>query len=203
MSSTKLYFVRHGETEWNVEDKMQGISDSPLTGKGIANAKLLGEKLKDFQGGIDIIYSSTMGRASHTAAIIAKELALPVIETDKLRERNMGIFEGYSWDYVKKNFPDEFAKTISTDSDYKIPGGGDSKNDYINLVTSFLDIAAGDELSGKNILAVTHRGFIGFVMRTVLSIPYHTKGAIIVNNASIAGFTLKKGHWMLERFGEC
>ncbi len=200
MTEAKLYLVRHGETEWNREDKMQGVKDSPLTDKGIEHAGLLGERLKGLPGGIDIIYTSDLGRASDTAGIIGRYLSLPVTADERLRERNMGIFEGYSWDYVRENFPQEFKKTVSDDNSYRIPEG-ESKNEYIEKVRSFLDFAS-HEHEGDRVLAVTHRGFINFALRIILSVPFHERMGIVVHNTSLAGFTLHKGRWMLERFGD-
>jgi len=200
MQETRLYLVRHGETIWNREDKMQGIKDSPLTGKGIEHASQLGKKLKTLSGGIDKIYSSDLGRAFETAILIGSHLSLSVTRDERLRERNMGIFEGCSWDYVREHYPDEFAKTVSDDNDYRIPDG-DTKAEYIEKVVSFLDFAA-KEHDGGRILAVTHRGFINFALRIILSIPFHERLGIVVKNAGIAGFTLHKGRWMLERFGD-
>ncbi|MCL2706294.1 MAG: histidine phosphatase family protein [Spirochaetaceae bacterium] len=197
---TKLYLVRHGETIWNVEDKMQGVKDSPLTEKGIEHARKLGQTLKNLSIGIDKIYSSDLGRALDTAKLIGEVLKLDIHKDERLRERNMGIFEGYSWDSVRDHFPEEFAKTVSDDNDYRIPGG-DTKAEYIDQVSSFLDYT-GKEHEGKKILAVTHRGFIGFALRIVLSIPFNARMGVVVGNTVLAGFIYRKGKWMLDRFGD-
>jgi probable phosphoglycerate mutase len=204
---TRLYLVRHGETFWNVEDKMQGVKDSPLTEKGVEHAKQLGEKLlgisssinKNIDIDIDKIFSSDLGRAYETSVFIGKALNLVPEKDERLRERNMGIFEGYSWDYVREHYPEEFKKTVSEDNDYKIPEG-ESKREYIDKINSFLQFII-SEYEGKNILAVTHRGFINFVFRIILSIPFDAKVGLIVGNAVLAGFVYRKGRWMLERFG--
>jgi probable phosphoglycerate mutase len=203
---TRLYLVRHGETVWNAEDKMQGVKDSPLTEKGVEHAKKLGEKLAGISAGanksidVDRIFTSDLGRAFDTAVCIGKCLNLEPEKDDRLRERNMGIFEGYSWDYVREHFPDEFKKTVSDDNDYRIPEG-ESKSEYIGKINSFLQFIAG-ECEGKSVLAVTHRGFINFVFRIVLSIPFDAKVGLVVGNAILAGLVYKKGRWMIERFGD-
>ncbi|MDX9800752.1 MAG: histidine phosphatase family protein [Spirochaetia bacterium] len=201
MTETKLYLVRHGETVWNREDKMQGIKDSPLTEKGIKHAKILGIKLgSELPGGIDKIYTSSLGRAYETAAIIGNRLSMSVTADDRLQERNMGIFEGYSWDSVRELFPEEFKKTVSDDNDYMIPEG-ESKNEYIKKVRSFLDFVS-QEHEGDKVLAVTHRGFINFALRIILEIPLNARPGITVKNTSLAGFTFHRGRWILETFGE-
>ena len=197
---TKLYLVRHGETLWNVEDKMQGVKDSPLTEKGIEHARSLGSSIKNLSMGIDKIYASDLGRAFTTAELIGKTLELDIYKDERLRERNMGIFEGYSWDYVREHYPQEFEKTVSDDNDYRIPEG-ETKNEYIAKVSSFLDYI-GKQHEGEKILAVTHRGFINFALRIILSIPLNAKMGAVVNNTLLAGFVYRKGKWLLERFGD-
>ena len=199
-ADTRLYLVRHGETVWNAEDKMQGVKDSPLTENGIAHARKLGQTIKTLSMEIDKIYTSDLGRAFDTAKLISEVLELDVYKEERLRERNMGIFEGYSWDYVREHYSDEFAKTVSDDNDYRIPEG-DTKAEYIEKVSSFLDYA-GKEHAGKKILAVTHRGFINFALRIILSIPFNAKMGVIVGNTVLAGFVFCKGKWMLDRFGD-
>ncbi len=200
MAETKLYLVRHGETVWNVEDKMQGVKDSPLTEKGIEHANLLGMKLEAMLPGLDRIYTSDLGRAFDTALLIGNHLKREIVKDERLRERNMGIFEGFSWEHVRTHFPEEFEKTISDDNEYRIPGG-DTKNEYIEKVSSFLKFAS-QQSEGERMLAVTHRGFINFALRLVLMIPFNARMGIVVNNTVLAGFTLHKGRWMLEKFGD-
>ena len=197
---TKLYLVRHGETVWNVEDKMQGVKDSPLTERGIEHARKLGQALKTLSIDINKIYSSDLGRAFNTAALIGEALELDIFKDERLRERNMGIFEGCSWDYVREHYPNEFAKTVSDDNDYRIPEG-ETKGEYIEKVSSFLDYA-GKQHEGDKILAVTHRGFINFALRIIFSVPFNAKMGVIVGNTVLAGFVYRKGKWALERFGD-
>ncbi|MCL2294250.1 MAG: histidine phosphatase family protein [Spirochaetes bacterium] len=197
---TKLYLVRHGETVWNVEDKMQGVKDSPLTEKGLEHARMFGQALKKLSMTVDKIYTSDLGRAFDTAALIGEALNLEIHKDERLRERNMGIFEGHSWDSARELFPEEFAKTVSNDNDYRIPGGG-TKGEYMAQVSSFLDYVS-KEHEGQKILAVTHRGFVNFALRIVLHIPFDEKFGVIVNNTALTGFVLRKGKWLLEKFGD-
>lgn len=87
-----IYFVRHGETEWNKKEILQGHKDSPSTIKGINNAEKLGKILRDKK--IEIIYSSDLGRCVQTAEIINRWLKVKIIKTKELRERNFGDLNG-------------------------------------------------------------------------------------------------------------
>ena len=195
---TRVSIVRHGETEWNLEDKMQGIEDSPLTPKGIALAKELGEKLSGRT--FSKIYTSDLGRAASTANYINEKLNLEIVPDTRLRERNMGIFSGHNWAYVKENYPEDFKKAVSDDVEYCIPGG-QSKQDYIQMIQEFMAFVP-EHHAGENILVVTHRGWVDFFMRLVLGISVNARRCFKVGNTSLNVFSYEKGRWMLERFGD-
>lgn len=103
MSVTTIYIVRHGQTEWNVLGKMQGHQDSPLTELGIRQARWLGEALVEQP--IDAIYTSSSGRAVHTAELIRGCREIPMNLTDNLREMNLGLWEGRTGDELKVEEP--------------------------------------------------------------------------------------------------
>lgn len=88
----RLYITRHGETEWNIERRMQGWKDSSLTPKGMENAAALGERLKDVD--FNVIYSSSSRRTIHTAELIRGDRDIRIIPEDNLREINLGEWEG-------------------------------------------------------------------------------------------------------------
>ena len=90
----KLYFTRHGETVWNVENKICGMTDSPLTEKGRAQARELGEKLRASGLRIDEILYSPLSRAADTARAIAEATGIPARCEPRLREQCFGRYEG-------------------------------------------------------------------------------------------------------------
>ncbi len=105
--SVTIYLARHGETSWNTKDLMQGWQDSPLTNKGFMQAKRLAKRLMNIS--LHGIYSSTSGRAIHTAEIIKGDRALEVVKNDMLRELCFGQWEGKSFAENEKNNPREWA----------------------------------------------------------------------------------------------
>ena len=100
----KFVLIRHGETEWNVEQKVQGKTDIPLNENGIEQARKFEDK--DLMSSIEKIYTSKLQRAKQTAEIIADKYKLSCDEMDGLEEIDFGIFEGHSWDELKQNYPD-------------------------------------------------------------------------------------------------
>jgi len=197
---THLYIVRHGETVWNTQDKMQGVKDSPLTEKGIIHAGSMGEKLKTLDADFKTIYTSDLGRASETSRLINNHLDIEIVPDERLRERDMGVFEGHSWDYVRENYKEDFKMLVSDDDSYEIPDG-ESRADYRDKVISFLEYIA-EKHTGENVLAVTHRGFINFMLRIILNIPLNARSGLRINNASLSILTIHKNRWLLEKFGD-
>ena len=93
---TLLLLVRHGETDWNAEGKLQGHTDRPLNDYGRHQAQILGDRLAAEQ--IDALYASDLSRARETAEILGEKLGLPVDVDPDLREKNWGSWEGLTSD---------------------------------------------------------------------------------------------------------
>lgn len=89
---TELLLVRHGETDWNADGRLQGHTDRPLSDYGREQARKLAEELTGEE--FDAIYSSDLARARETAEIVAKQLRLPVVLDPDLREKDWGNWEG-------------------------------------------------------------------------------------------------------------
>jgi len=104
-ASFRLYIARHGETDWNVQHKLQGMTDIPLNENGRRQAQALAESLKGVH--LDAIYSSTLSRSRVTAETVAASMSMKVQSLDGLRERSYGHFQGGSDtdpDYVKRQY---------------------------------------------------------------------------------------------------
>jgi probable phosphoglycerate mutase len=102
----KIHFVRHGQTEWNVKKKLQGLLNSPLTEEGINQTELLHEKVKQLD--IKKIYTSPQGRAFHTARILKGNKDIEIVELDEVMEMGFGDVEGLEKDSFKTKFPEPF-----------------------------------------------------------------------------------------------
>ncbi len=146
---TMFYFVRHGQTDWNVEKRVQGHSDIPLNAVGRAQASQLQEKLQTIA--FDHCYSSDLQRASETARILLGSHFLPIHVDPRLRERNFGIWEGKLSAEIDP-FLEQKLQTIETDEA------------IIKRVSAFLQDAEKNH-PGSSVLLVTHGG----LMRTILA----------------------------------
>ncbi|TGE32381.1 histidine phosphatase family protein [Desulfosporosinus sp. Sb-LF] len=119
---TRIILTRHGQTLWNTEGRVQGTLDSPLTEKGILQARSLAFRLRD--EGIEHIYSSDSLRAVGTAEEIRRELGLERLSTDSaLREFGFGEWEGRIWQELRVEYPEIFKIWDSEPHLVTTPGG--------------------------------------------------------------------------------
>ena len=141
-----IYFIRHGETDYNKVGRFQGHLDIPLNETGILQAKDALENSKTFQ--FDIIYHSPLSRAKQTAEIINSFHNVPLISDDRLKEIFMGSLQGQ----IPKNLSEEEQKLAFSNPEYF---GGESHEVFCARIKSFLDELVS---SNKNILIVSHGG---------------------------------------------
>lgn len=144
----RIYLVRHGETEWNKEERLQGWKDSPLTAKGRRKAEELREELKDIS--FDRVYSSDQGRAVETAKIIAGRAPK---EFPELRELGLGPWEGRIFDEVEKNDGERLRIYFDDPAAHSLPDTEDF-HDMVRRIRDFYRIL--EEGGGDEVLVVSH-----------------------------------------------
>lgn len=145
-----LYIVRHGQTDWNIQGRIQGSTDIELNSTGINQAKQTAQLLKDIN--FDIIYSSPLKRTIETARLINKYHNLDIITDNRIIERNFGNFEGTQ--NVLTNITDylDYEKNLNTNN-------VESIKELFNRTENFLfDIYNNYKNTNSNILVVTHGG---------------------------------------------
>lgn len=143
-----IYFTRHGETVWNVENKICGMTDSPLTARGQQQARQLGELVRDSGLHIDEILYSPLSRAADTAKAIAAATGLPARCEPRLREQCFGKYEGTPRDGAefrisKTHFADRY-------------DGGESMLQLAQRIYNLLDELR--DQPDKTYLLVAHNG---------------------------------------------
>jgi probable phosphoglycerate mutase len=183
--TTKIVLVRHGETQWNVEQRIQGHGDSPLTGEGIEQARAIGRRLAGER--FDRIVASDLGRTMQTAAEIAALTGHRVEPDARLRERNFGEGEGLTYAEIDARYPGAFSRVGEVDPDYAIPGG-ESRRQFHARVTAALDALA-HEHRGEALVVVTHGGVLATLYRHVHNIELSVPHAIPILNASYNALT--------------
>ncbi|MDE4085281.1 histidine phosphatase family protein [Planococcus maritimus] len=148
----RLYITRHGETQWNIEKRMQGWQDSPLTATGIQNALWLSERMEPVD--LDAIYASPSGRAKHTAELIRGNQPIEIAFDPNLKEINMGEWEGNNVSAIKERYQASFHAFWNEPALYK-PSGGESFPELIERIRTALKEIEAKHSSG-NVLIVTH-----------------------------------------------
>ena len=117
----RLYLVRHGETVWNFENRIQGASDVPLNEKGREQAKSLAVKLQNIS--FSKIFSSPLARALETAKVVSLSQDSSITKVDNFSELDQGMLEGLRFNEIKEKFPDFFFKWRSVPGKVRMPGG--------------------------------------------------------------------------------
>ena len=148
----RLFAARHGQTQWNVDNKICGTTDLPLTEEGWNQARALADKTVDLD--LDLIICSTMLRAKQTASAVADKLNIPVIEDARLVEQNYGIYEG-----MDRKTPGFLENKRHFAVRYP---GGESMMDVAHRIYGLLEDVK-REHDGKNVLLVCHGGVLRLV----------------------------------------
>jgi 2,3-bisphosphoglycerate-dependent phosphoglycerate mutase len=198
MPRTRFILIRHGETHWNVEEREMGQLDSPLTVRGIAQAQSLAGRLLPVS--FTTIYSSDLPRAVGTAQIIAKEKSMPVHFDLRLRERNMGIFQGLTVAEMHEMYPSEKAEYSRIGFTYVIPGGESAKQRLDRTVLCLNEI--GEKHPNETVLCVTHGGILMGFFQYVLGMDPMSGARFKRQNAAINIFEKNNEKWVLETWGD-
>lgn len=199
MEPTRICLVRHGETAWNAEKRIQGQTDIALDQTGLAQAAAAARWLS--RQPVAALYSSDLLRAKQTAACIADALNLPLSLLPAVRERRYGVFEGMTYDEARIRYPEDYHAFEVRDPDYAFPGGGESLKQLHVRVTGQLQRLAADH-AGQLVLLVTHGGVLDIVNRFVRGNPLELARDFLIPNAGINWLSVRGGRWTLDSWGE-
>lgn len=155
----KLYVVRHGEIDFNIEERYAGSVDVELNNKGLRQAYGVAKKVSKLN--IDLIITSPFKRCTRMADIIHKIINVPIIKMVEFRERNVGVFEGLTQEEAKNKYPKLWVKNITRVYN-NAPTGGETIKEVENRVFSGLKKIK-KKYKNKNILIITH----GFASKVI------------------------------------
>lgn len=178
---TTLLLIRHGETAWNAEHRIQGRLDVPLSTTGVWQAGRLAERLAG--EAIDAIVASDLARAWMTGAPLADARGLPMVAEPRLRERVFGLFEGKTLDEIAAWHPEEFAAWRARDVDWRIPGGESGAEFIGRVLEAMRDIAL--SYAGQTVAVVTHGGVLDVIYRNARALAWDAPREHLMLNASI------------------
>lgn len=180
MTETVMGMFRHGQTEWNINLRLQGTADIPLNKTGIDQVA----QAAAFIGDWDVLLTSPLARARHSAEILSPALNLEPVVSERLLERSFGIGEGMTYEQWRQRY----AQLES------IPGA-ESETSVFSRCQKLLDEIK-LEHSGKRVLVVTHGALIRFVLNLVTNNELPPKGERLMN-ASLHTFR-HKGTWEVD-----
>jgi probable phosphoglycerate mutase len=196
--TTRFIVVRHGETEWNVEHRVQGSGNSPLTARGLEQADAIGGRLA--KESFDVLVASDLGRAMQTAGRIAASTGHAIVPDARLRERNFGAGEGMTYDEIDRRFPGAFSRTQEMDPDYRPPQGETRREFHERVVQAFEALAA--EHDGKRVCVVAHGGVLAAIYRMIHAIPVAKAHMIPIANAAYNAIAFDASRWQLEAWDD-
>ena len=195
---TRIILIRHGETVWNQQGRMQGQSDSPLSEIGVRQARQLAQRLKQVAFGA--LYSSDSGRAHQTARSVSDATGHAIIVEPRLRERHFGVFEGLTGAEIKIQYPDDYARFKTRDPQYVVPGGESTLGFRARVLGCLSEIA--ERYAGDVVVVVTHGLVLDMVYRAAYGIALDQPRTFSLINASLNQCRFDGGAWRAETWGE-
>jgi len=195
---TRICLVRHGETEWNAERRIQGQIDIGLNATGVCQAEAAGRWLKT--AGIAALYASDLKRAWTTGLAIGRALGLAPRSTPAMRERRYGIFEGLTYAEAQEKHPAGYAAFEGRNADYCFENGESLHAMFARVTGKLQEIAAAH--AGQNVVVVLHGGVLDIINRFVRGNSLETPRDFLIPNAGINWVALQDGQWHIESWAE-
>ena len=191
--ATRVLAIRHGETAWNVDTRIQGQLDVPLNDIGRWQAHRLALAVSD--EGIDAVYASDLLRAMQTAQAVAAGTGREIVTDPGLRERGFGVFEGLTYAEIQQRFPEMSERWRKRDPTFGAPGGETLRDFFDRSVATVTRLALAHP--GQTIAVVSHGGVMDALYRAASRIALDAPRSWQLGNASInrllhtpQGFTL-------------
>ena len=196
---TRFVVVRHGETLWNLESRIQGHGDSALTAKGLEQAEAIARRLAG--EAFDLLVSSDLGRALQTAQAIGRATNREVVTDTRFRERNFGCCEGLTYAELHERFPDTFGRHLQDNNpDFRMPDAETRREFYARIAGAFEALAG--EHPGKSVLVVCHGGVIAALFRHIHGIPAAELKSVEIPNAGYNRVVREPSGWRVEAWAD-
>ena len=175
-----LFCIRHGESTYNAQGRIQGHLNIPLSELGRRQAAALAEVCRGLQA--EAIFCSPLQRARETAEPIAAALGLPVRVEPCFMEIKVGIFQGHSRDELDRVYPEQYARWRSGDPDYVVPGG-ESRRALMQRGREAFELIA--QLDFRRVIVVSHGAILAAAFKSLLEVPAQ-RHPFLLENASLS-----------------
>lgn len=197
---TEIWFIRHGETAWNREGRLQGWQDIALNAAGREQAAQLALRLANSGQTFDALYSSDLQRAHTTAEPLSSALGLRLRTEPGLRERSFGILEGLDLARIDELAPEAAAARKSRDPHTPVEGGESLGQFQSRILATVNDLA--QRHTGERILAVTHGGALDIIWRHASKVALDGPRPVPLLNASINRIGIDGRQWQVLEWGD-
>ena len=195
---TRICFIRHGETDWNVEQRVQGHIDRPLNAKGMAQADALARRF--LRGQAAALYCSDLLRARQTAEPVARALDLDIRVDQALRERNFGCCEGLTLQEIAAQSPEDARAIESGEPDFAA-AGGESRRQHQARVLACIEALARAH-PAQAVVVVTHGGVLDVIRRRARRLPLQSPRDYAIPNAGINWIAINGDAWEIESWAD-
>jgi len=196
MKETEIILIRHGETEWNSQKRMQGHSNSDLSEVGMGQIQALGELMKNVS--FDHIYSSDSLRTRQTAEAITQYSGHTLQFDQRIREKNLGVFEGLTSTEAKERHPEIYRLFKTAGANYVIDEG-ESTQQLLERALEFIE-----EIRLRHpkerVVMVTHGGVVRVLMKHALGLSIDAPTRFIIKNTGIFGLIWNE-NWLVTQMG--
>ncbi len=178
-----IYFARHGETDWNVKKRIQGKTDIPLNERGIMQAKMLADTLRERNMHLARVYTSPQKRAKETAVIAAEAIGADCVVIDELRELDLGLWEGSNWDIIEEE-NSEIYRAWRKDKRYVHIPRGENYNELLKRTLAAVEKILAQET--QDVLVVSHSAVIMVLRCYIAGMPFEEMpGGLKLRNAQM------------------
>jgi len=181
---TQLLLIRHAQSTWNADGRIQGWADPPLNETGLDQACKLAQRLVADGHAIAAIYSSPLLRAKQTAEQVSQIFDLPVQTDDRLKENNVGQLTGLTGPEVEQRFPEWLAARRAS-LEWMPPPEGEDRDHFVSRAVAVMtDIVANH--AGQTVAVVSHGGTLGVYLAHLLEMPIHRSLPFQFENTSLS-----------------
>jgi alpha-ribazole phosphatase len=178
---TRLFLIRHGETDWNTEGRWQGQADVPLNPKGICQATQIAQRLRS--SGLNAIYSSDLVRARQTAQILADTVGRAVFVDARLREIHQGEWQGMLVSEIQERYAEEFQQRRDDPLSVAPPGGETTLQVQERVLSAVEEIRA--KHPGETVAIVSHGFAIAVILAYCRDIPVTEVWGLVPQNGEV------------------
>jgi 2,3-bisphosphoglycerate-dependent phosphoglycerate mutase len=197
-SETRFVFIRHGETDWNRQQRFQGQIDVPLNDMGLTQARRLGERLAAERA--DVLVCSDLLRTRQTAEPLSQAWQTEALPMVGLREQRFGILEGLDVPTIQREHPDLWADWLVHRADYALPGGESLRQFHARVEAAVAELAL--QHPQRTVAVVTHGGVLDMLWRSAHQQPLDGLRRCDIPNTGINRLHWRDGRLFIDRWAD-